>query len=112
MVPTSVEETAVAPTHRTHIPTVEHPCPIHAVVDIRRKLIDLAVLVEILPRDQHAAEQQGCVDRRDLPPAEGNAALHIVEVGEETVVSLQLVAMESQRVPHARQDSVMWNVAA
>ena len=62
-VPRRAEEAVLGvPPHRQGLALPAHPGPVHTLIDLRGKLLDLGTFV-ILPRGQHAAEQQPGVDR-------------------------------------------------
>src|SRR5580658_540044 len=112
VIPPPALKSSVAPRHGEHIPAVEHPGPINAMIKIGRKLINLMIVAEVLSRREHATEQQRCVDGRGLAPMKRSSALYIIEVRKEAVVVLQLVMMKPQGVTHARQNSLMRNVTS
>jgi hypothetical protein len=66
MFPARAQETALRlPSHGERFAAVEHPRPIHALVDCSCKILDLGI-IEMLANRQHAAEQKRGVDRGEF----------------------------------------------
>src|SRR5580698_4888132 len=58
-VPPGGQEAALrSPPHRECGAAIEHPWPVHALVDLRGQVLDLRIL-EILPAGKHTAQQDG-----------------------------------------------------
>ncbi len=78
---------------------MEHPRPVHALIHLRRQVLDFRV-VEMHPAGQHAAEQQRCVDRGDLRFERALARVHFHEMIEKAVLVRRALQQESQCVAH------------
>src|SRR5947199_3097654 len=98
------------PAHRDWLaPVGAEEIPVSAGIELLREVPDLAfrrsVAVVILTGEQHAEQQHGSVDARQLDVAEALAALHVEEMVEEALIaalasrlrSLGSVPEEAQR---------------
>ena len=79
---------------------VEHPRPVHALVDLLRQGFDLAIL-KPGPGGQDSAQQDRGVDGRKLRPGPAPAGLNVREVIEEAVHLRHLMQVPVQRRSHA-----------
>jgi hypothetical protein len=90
---------------------VEHPRPIHALVDCSCKILDLGI-IEMLASRQHAAEQKRAVDRGEFAIPYPLPCFDINKVVEEAVFVRQSHFQKSERLPHAVPDRRRLTVTA
>ena len=83
------------PAMRERVGAVEHPGPVHPLINLRGHPADFAV-GKMLPAGQHAAKQQGRVDRRQLAVPDPLAVAHVDEVEKEAMLVRELVPKKPQ----------------
>lgn len=104
MFPTRAQETAVRlPSHGEPFAAIEHPRPIHALVDCSSKILNLGI-IEMLANRQHAAEQKRGVDRGEFTIPYSLSGFDIDEVVEEAVLVGQSPREKAKRLPHPIPD--------
>ncbi len=101
-IPAARDETlAGMPAHRNRRRATTEPLPVGAGVDRPGETTDLAlvgmVLVEIFGGKQHAEEQHRAVHRRQLDIAIPQAAVHVQEVVEESLMTGNAVGRRTLR---------------
>ena len=102
--PARAQETALRlPSHAERFAAVEHPRPIHALVDCSCKILDLGI-IEMLANRQHAAEQKRGVDRGEFTIPYSLSGFDNDEVVEEAVLVGQSPREKAKRLPHPIPD--------
>ncbi len=89
------------PAHRERVPAVQHPLPVNAPVKGRRQRLNARISGKILAAEQHPAQQQRGIDRRQLAAEHSFPALNVDEVVKKTVLVRTLFQQKSQRLFHA-----------
>src|ERR1700686_2994498 len=101
MFPARTQETAPRiPSHGERIAAIEHPRPIHALVDCGCEILNLGI-IEMLASGEHATEQKRGVDRGEFAVPYPLSGFHVYEVVEEAMFVGQLPLQETERLPHA-----------
>src|SRR6267378_2812230 len=104
VVPPSAQETAARfPSHGKRLAAIEHPRPIHALVDCGREILDLGI-IEMLASRQYAAKQKRGVDRGEFAVPDTLCGFDIDEVVEESVFVRQSPREKAKRLPHPFPD--------
>src|ERR1700674_1603007 len=112
MFPARAQETALRlPSHGERFAAVEHPRPIHALVDRSSKILDLGI-IEMLASRQHAAEQKRSVDRGEFAVPYPLSGFDIDEVIKEAAFVTQSPFQKTQRLPHPIPDRRRLTVTA
>src|SRR5882762_1249543 len=112
MFPTRAQETAFRlPSHGERFAAIEHPRPIHALVDCSREILDLGI-IEMLANGEHATEQKRGVDRGEFTVPYPISGFHIDEVVEEAVFVGQSPREKAKRLPHPFPDRLRLPVSA
>src|ERR1700747_3391676 len=91
------------PAHGKSLATVKHPGPIHALIDLRRKILDFLIR-KILPRGEHAAQKNGRIDRRQLALGPAVAGSHVDKMEKEPVLIVEMIGDKPQRVANALEN--------
>ncbi|MGH9839300.1 MAG: hypothetical protein ACREEM_11010 [Blastocatellia bacterium] len=92
--------------------TIKHPREINALVNLRRQPHDFLVAVKITARCQHAAEQQGCVNRRNFALPFARARPDIDKVIKPALFVFLPVGKKTQRHQHTLTRFPLANPAA
>src|ERR1700675_747134 len=104
MFPPRTQETAFRlPSHGERFAAIEHPRPIHALVDCGCEILNLGI-IEMLASRQHATEQKRGVDRGEFTIPYSLSGFHIDEVVEEAVFVGQSPREKAKRLPHPIPD--------
>ena len=104
MVPSSAQETAVGfPSQGERFAAVEHPRPIHALVDCGCEILDLGI-IEMFASRQHAAGEKRGVDRGEFAVPYPLSGFDIDEVIKEAAFVRQSPFQKTQRLPHPIPD--------
>ena len=112
VVPARFEKARVRlPAHGEGLAAIEHPWPVHALIDRRGQLLNPRVL-KVPARGQYAAKQQGGVDGRKLRTGIALSGFHIRKVIEKPVRLRQMVQVPIERCPYPFHNLRMRQVAA
>src|ERR1700675_4019622 len=104
MFPARAQETAFRlPSHGERFAAIEHPRPIHALVDRSCEILDLGI-IEMLANRQHATEQKRGVDRGEFAVPYPLSCFYIDEVVEEAMFVGQSPREKAKRLPHPFPD--------
>src|SRR5215469_8886213 len=102
------------PSHGKRLATIEHPRPIHALIDFCGEVLDF-LIGEILPRRENATQENRGIDGGKFALLPATAGFHVNEVEEESVFVVQIVGNETKLIPDALDDlgrlSVITSVA-
>src|SRR5437899_6535567 len=71
------------PAHEKGLATIQHPWPVHTMIDFCREVLDFLV-GKILPCSENAAQKNRGVDRGELAFGPAIAGFHVDEMKEET----------------------------
>src|SRR5205809_436283 len=88
------------PAHGKGLATIQHPWPVHTMIDFCREVLDFLV-GKILPCSENAAQKNRGVDRGELAFGPAIAGFHVDEMKEETMLVVYVVGQEAQRVAKA-----------
>src|SRR3569833_851232 len=110
--PARIEETGFGvPAHRKSFAAIEHPGPVNTLINLLRLRFDLRV-VKVRVRHEHAAEEEGSVDRRKLDAFHALPGLDIREVIEEAVHLGKFVEVPLERVADTVDNSIVGKKSA
>src|SRR5205807_2485783 len=99
------------PAHGKRFAAIEHPTPIHAVINFRGKILDF-LIGKILPRGKNTAKENRRIDGRKFALGPAFAGFHVDEMEEESVLVVQVIGEETQRKANALDNFRRLPVAA
>src|SRR5881275_2629114 len=88
------------PAHGKSLAAIEHPGPIDALIDLRGEILNFLVS-KILPRRENAAQENRRINRGKFALLPARASLQVDEVEEKSMLVVQDVGEEAQRVANA-----------
>jgi hypothetical protein len=112
VLPPRIQETGLRmPTHRKRLATIQHPRPVHPLVDLGRQILNFRVR-KVLPRRQHPTQEEGSVDRRDLALPLPLPGVHVDKVVIEAMLMRKFLPQKPQSSSHPLDDLGFLPVAA
>src|SRR2546428_239690 len=86
----SVRSRIRCPPHGERRAAIQHPRPVHPLVDFRRQIFDF-LIGKVLPGREHATKQKRSINGGELTLFPALPGFHVNEVKEEPVLVRQIV---------------------
>ena len=100
------------PAHREGVALVQHPLPVHVVVDLGREVDDARVVAEILACGQRAAHQDRGIDGGEFTVPDAPSGPPVDEVVVEPFVAFHVVENRAQCDANPLTDGAGRKIAA